>query len=165
MDPFIGEIRLVSFNWAPSGWALCDGQILSIQQNQALFSLLGTTYGGNGTTTFALPNLQGRTPIHANTSYPLASSGGEARHTLTEAELPNHTHLVNASSNAADQTSPAGNYWANGGTRTAYASQGTERMSPQAIANAGGSQAHENRPPYLVLNFVIALIGIYPSRD
>ena len=165
MDPFLGEIRLVSFNWAPSGWALCDGRILSIQQNQALFSLLGTTYGGNGTTTFALPNLQGRTPIHASASYPLGSNSGEARHTLAGAELPGHTHLVNASSNTADQTSPAGNYWANGGTRTAYASQGAEQMSAQAIANAGAGQSHENWSPYLVLNFVIALIGIYPSRD
>ena len=163
--PFLGEIKIVSFNFAPKGWALCNGQLLPINQNQALFSLLGTTYGGNGQTTFALPNLQGRTPLHVGAGFILGQSSGEEVHTLISSEMPAHTHAAVASSNTADQTSPANNYWAVSGSYTAYAGSPNETMAPQAVGPAGGSQPHANLSPYLVLNFVIALQGIFPSRN
>lgn len=163
-EPFIGEIRCVSFSFAPRGWALCNGQILPISQNQALFSLLGTTYGGDGQTTFALPNLQGRMPIHAGSAIPLGQAAGEATHTLTLAEIPAHNHAAMASSNNADQTSPANNFWATESS-VAYADEANVNLAPQAVAPRGGNQAHENWSPYLVLNFIIALQGIFPPRD
>ncbi|MEM5775265.1 MAG: tail fiber protein [Anaerolineaceae bacterium] len=162
-EPFISEIKIFSFNFPPRGWALCNGQLLPIAQNSALFSLLGTTYGGNGQTTFALPNLQGRTPLHFGSGFVLGQAGGEMSHTLNVAELPAHAHAANASSAAATATSPAGNLWANGNV-PAYTDPGGQVMNPAALANVGGSQPHENMPPYLVLNFCIALQGIFPSR-
>jgi microcystin-dependent protein len=162
-EPFLSEIRLFSFNFAPKGWALCDGQLLPINQNQALFSLLGTTYGGNGTTNFALPNLQGRVPIHQGNSFTLGEAGGESVHTLIVNEMPDHTHGVKASSNPAGTSDPAGAFWAQAAL-LAYSSKSNVGMAPQAIANAGGSQPHENMPPYLVINFCIALQGIFPSQ-
>ncbi|MEI9863751.1 MAG: tail fiber protein [Limisphaerales bacterium] len=161
---FLSEIRVVSFNFAPKGWALCNGQTLPINQNQALFSLLGTTYGGNGTTTFALPNLQGRTPIHFGNSFVLGQNGGEAAHTLIVSEMPQHTHLPLVSSNPASQGSPQSNFFANG-NQPAFDATPTGPMKAAAVGNYGGSQPHENMPPYLVLNFVIALVGIFPSRN
>jgi microcystin-dependent protein len=169
-DPFIAEIRIFSFPFAPKGWAFCNGQVLPISQNQALFSLLGTTYGGNGQTTFALPDLQGRVPLHSGTlrswgNFPLGERAGEEAHTLISSEMPTHTHAAVASSNAADQTSPANNYWAVTGSYTAFAGSPNEAMAPQAVGAAGGSQPFPNLSPYLVLNYCIALVGIFPSRD
>jgi microcystin-dependent protein len=169
-DPFLAEIRMVSFNFPPKGWAFCNGQVLPINQNQALFSLLGTTYGGDGRTTFALPNLQGRLPLHTGTlraggNFVLGQRAGEEAHTLIVSEMPAHTHPAVASSNPADQTSPANNYWAVSQSYTAYAPSPNETMAPNAVGLAGGSQPVPNLSPYLVLNFVIAIVGIYPSRD
>lgn len=164
-EPFLAEIRLFTFNFAPKGWALCNGQLLPINQNQALFSLLGTTYGGNGQTTFALPNLQGRVPIHFGSGFLLGESAGEETHTLTAAELPAHTHPVVASSNVPTQPGPVNNFWPNGGGAIPYASNSDTTMDPQAVAPLGGGQAHENRPPFLVVNFCIALQGIFPPQN
>jgi microcystin-dependent protein len=162
--PFIAEIRIVSFNFAPRGWALCNGQLLQINQNQALFSLLGTMYGGDGRTTFALPDLRGRVPVHVGAGFVQGEKAGEEAHTLISSEMPAHTHLVSASSGAPNQGSPAGNEWAalNGGYST-VAPDAT--LNPSAIGAIGGSQPHTNLQPYLVLNYVIALQGIFPSRN
>ena len=162
-EPFLGEIRLTGFPFAPKGWALCNGQFMSIAQNQALFAILGTTYGGDGRTTFALPDLRGRVPLHAGSQFTLGQRGGEEAHTLTVAELPAHTHGAVASSNSADQASPVNNFWANG-NQNAYASSPNVGMSQRTTTPTGG-QPHENRPPYLVVNFIIALQGIFPSHN
>jgi microcystin-dependent protein len=163
-SPFLAEIKIISFNFAPRGWAFCNGQLLPINQNQALFALLGTTYGGNGTTTFALPNLQGRVPFHFGGNFTLGQVGGEATHTLSTSEMPAHNHLAMASSNNADQVSPSGNFWAKGAA-SAYSAAANNAMSSASLANAGGSQPHANLSPFLTLNFVIALQGIFPSRS
>ncbi len=170
-EPFLSEIRIFSFNYAPRGWAMCNGQLLPINQNQALFSLLGTTYGGNGQTTFALPNLQGRVPNHFGSGHFLGEVGGEVAHTLTMSELPTHTHLlssnlavVGASVNAT-QGAPTGNFWANDGKAHYSTSPPNSAMGAGAVTNVGGSQAHNNMQPYLVLNFCIALVGIFPSQN
>lgn len=162
-DPYIGEIKVISFNFPPRGWAFCNGQLLPINQNQALFSILGTQYGGNGQTTFALPNLQGRIPVHQGQSYVVGQAGGEASHTLTLGEMPVHTHLPLAVT-AATGASPAGTAWATA-PLPAYGPSSDTAMNAAALANVGGSQPHENQAPYLVLNFVIALVGIFPSRN
>lgn len=164
-EPFLSEIRLVSFNFAPRGWALCNGQLMPINQNQALFSILGTTYGGDGRTTFALPNLQGRAPAHVGADISLGQSGGEDFHTLAINELPAHSHSALGTDQAPNQASPVSHDWANNAGASAYGTQPNSAMNPTAIATAGGSQPHENRQPYLVLNYVIALQGIFPSRN
>ena len=179
-EPFLSEIRLFSFNFAPKGWALCNGQFLPINQNQALFSLLGTQYGGNGQTTFALPDLRGKVPIHQGSGFTLGQTGGQTAHTLTLSELPAHTHFLRAdaataaTSNSATAATngslgqsigapatgasfPVSIYTANVG------SLGTQ--APQEVNNVGGSQAHENRQPFLTLNMIIALIGVFPSQN
>src|SRR5262245_32122737 len=163
-EPFLSEIRIMSFGFAPKGWAMCNGQLLPINQNQALFSLLGTTYGGDGRTTFALPNLQGNTPMHVGNGHTLGERGGEQNHTLSIAELPAHTHVPNASSAAADTNIPTGAYVAS--VNNAYtAPANLVAMSPASLANTGGSQAHLNMQPYLALTFCIALQGIFPSQN
>ncbi len=167
--PYLSEIRIFTFNFPPKGWAFCNGQLLSIAQNTALFSLLGTTYGGNGTNNFALPNLQGRVPVHAGTDntgagYVLGQIAGESTVTLIQTQMPAHTHLCSANKTAAGQTTPAGNYWGNGG-QTVYADAANATMNPAAVPTVGGSQPHENMSPYLVLNFCIALVGIFPSQN
>ena len=162
-EPFVAELRIFSFNFPPKGWAFANGQLLPINQNQALFSLLGTTYGGNGQTTFALPNLQGRIPLHMGSGFNLGQVGGEQSHALTQAEIPSHTHPVTATSKAADQSNPSGNVWAQG--NNAYNSAGDATMPPNAIGATGQNQPHDNMPPYLVLNIAIALLGIFPSRN
>ncbi len=160
--PYLGEIRVVSFNFAPKGWAMCNGQILPINQNQALFSLLGTTFGGNGQTNFALPDLQGRSPLHMGNGFVPGQAAGEYAHTLTLAEMPVHIHQAMANSATGTQVSPAGNVWA-GAVSGAYATAPGTSMNAAAITVAGGSQPHENMQPFLTLNFVIALQGSFPS--
>lgn len=170
-EPFLSEIRIFSFVFAPKGWALCNGQLLPINQNQALFSLLGTTYGGNGQTNFALPNLQGRTPIHVGQGNTLGQAGGEQAHTLTQSEMAAHLHGFSANScftgatANATQLPPTGNYWANNGKSVFTTLPGNSAMSAQAVGNVGGSQAHQNMQPYLTLSFCIALQGIFPSQN
>lgn len=162
--PFMGEVKIVSFGFAPKGWALCNGQTLPINQNQALFSLLGTMYGGNGQTTFGLPNLQGRTPVHIGQGIIQGQSAGEQAHTLTIPEMAGHNHLPVGNSGAATTPTATGNLWANG-NNPAYSATANAAMDPACISGVGGSQAHDNMSPYLVLNFVIALQGIFPSRN
>jgi microcystin-dependent protein len=165
-DPYIGEIKVISFNYPPKGWAFCNGQLLPINQNQALFSILGTMYGGNGQTNFALPNMQGRVPIHQGInqgSYNVGQAAGELAHTLTINEMPAHLHPAVAQSTATG-ASPAGAIWATAPSQD-YAPAPNTQMNAAAVANNGGSQPHQNQPPYLVLNFAIALVGIFPSRN
>ncbi|HLG15595.1 MAG TPA: tail fiber protein [Blastocatellia bacterium] len=163
-EPFLSEIRIFSFNFAPKGWALCNGQLLPINQNQALFSLLGTTYGGNGQTNFALPNLQGNVPIHMGSGHTLGERGGEQAHTLSISELPTHTHVAQASTNNATLAPSSGNLM--GSTSNGYAAAANlTSLLPSTVANVGGSQAHLNMQPFLVLNFCIALQGIFPSQN
>lgn len=163
-EPYIGEIRRVAFDFAPRGWALCNGQMLPINQNQALFALLGTVYGGNGVTTFALPDLRGRAPIQPGQGIAQGMAAGAASVTLQTAQLPAHTHGVVAASDAADQTSPQDAYWA-ATAQPGYGGQATGTMSPGALSAAGGSQPHDNMSPYLAVNYIIAVTGIFPSRD
>jgi microcystin-dependent protein len=166
-EPFLSEIRIMSFNFAPKGWALCNGQLLPINQNQALFSLLGTTYGGNGQTNFGLPNLQGRTPIHVGQGNVLGQQAGEAAHTLLIGELPTHTHVLSASSQAANASppTPIANILASSAPGQAFNSPtALVAMNPASVTNTGGSQAHLNMQPFLTLNFCIALQGIFPSQ-
>jgi microcystin-dependent protein len=162
--PFLGEIRIVSFNFAPRGWALCNGQLLPINQYQALFSLLGTTYGGNGIQNFQLPNYQARMPVHVGSGYVQGQSSGEATHTLNQTEMPLHTHSAVGVSTNANSASASGNAWASS-FENPYAATPNASMSPAALTNAGGNQPHDNMAPYLTLNFIIALQGIFPSRN
>lgn len=166
-EPFLSEIRMMSFGFAPKGWALCNGQILPINQNQGLFSLLGTTFGGDGRVNFALPNFQGRTPIHVGGGHTLGERGGEQAHTLTLAELPTHMHFENASTSAASTSTPSNTAalaQSSGAALYAPASSGLVAMSPNALSSVGGSQAHLNMQPFLAINFSIALQGIFPSQ-
>ena len=162
-EPFLAEIKIISWNFAPKGWAFCNGQLLPINQNQALFSLLGTTYGGNAQTNFALPDLRSRSPVHFGSGIVQGQSAGEENNGLTLSELPTHTHVVRADSAAVNAGSPIGNTWGDSGTSNAYSSTPNAAMSPAAIGANGGGQPHSNMQPYLVLNFIIALQGIYPS--
>jgi microcystin-dependent protein len=163
-EPFLGQIMVASFNFPPKGWALCDGQLLAINQNQALFALLGTTYGGDGQTAFALPDLRGRVPIHTGNGFTLGTSGGEEAHTLIAAEMPAHTHLVTTSPGTANLASPKGNYVASS-ARAGFAQNPNGLLAPGSVGSAGGGQSHPNQSPYTVLSFVIALQGIFPSRN
>jgi microcystin-dependent protein len=166
-EPFLSEIRIMSFGFAPKGWALCNGQLLPINQNQALFSLLGTTYGGDGRVNFALPNLQGNVPIHMGSGHTLGEKGGEQSHTISISELPTHTHVFQANGNPANTNTPATTI----GIATSALSQlygpagNLGAMAPNAVSNVGGSQAHLNMQPFLTLTFCIALQGIFPSRN
>jgi microcystin-dependent protein len=162
--PYLSEIRIVSFNFPPKGWAFCNGQTLPINQNQALFSLLGTTYGGNGTTTFQLPNLQARMPVHMGNGFDQGQSGGEENHTLTIAEMPAHTHQAQGTGANASSPGAENNTWASS-TKNPYSTSSNTTLSPASVSMTGGSQPHNNMPPYLTLNFVIALTGIFPSRS
>ena len=163
-EPFLSEIRIFSFGFAPKGWALCNGQLLPINQNQALFSLLGTTFGGDGRVNFALPNLQGETPIHVGNGHTLGEKGGEQAHTLSISELPTHTHTFSASSNAGNTTDPTNNMLGGSAPNFLYGPvQNLGAVRAGTIGNTGGSQAHLNMQPFLTLNFSIALQGIFPS--
>ena len=159
----MGELRLFAFGQAPIGWAQCNGQFLPINQNQALFSLLGTTYGGNGQTTFALPDLRGRIAMHAD-NHTQGEMGGEQAHTLTQGEMPQHLHFLQASAIDGTTVVPTGNLLANFNNGYRAASN-MIAVNPGSVSNVGGSQAHENMSPYIVVNFCIALQGIFPSRN
>jgi microcystin-dependent protein len=162
VQPFLGEIGIVAFGYPPKGWAFCNGQVLAISQNQALFSLLGTTYGGNGQTTFALPDLRDRVPMHLGDGHNLGERSGESAHTLSTNEIPAHIHLVNASGSNGDVAVPTGA--ALGAASGLYAPpSGLTSLNPTSVTNVGGSQPHNNMQPYLSLHFVIALQGIFPS--
>lgn len=166
MENFLGEIRLAGFSFPPKGWALCNGQLLPINQNQALFSILGTTYGGNGVTTFALPNLQTRVPLGMGTApYALGQTGGEAVHALTTPEMPSHSHVLTGSTGAAAALGPANNLLAAPAAGNVYGAGTDVSLSPESVSFAGSGQGHENMPPYLVINFMIALVGIFPQRS
>lgn len=164
-EPFLSEIRVMSFNFAPKGWAMCNGQFLPINQNQALFSLLGTTYGGNGQTTFALPDLRGRVPIHDGNGHTLGERGGESSHTLSISELPVHTHAGTATTAAGNTPVAPGNILADSPSQLYASPSNLTSLHSATITNLGGSQAHENTQPYLTLTFCIALQGIFPSRN
>lgn len=165
--PFLGQISIMAFGFAPRGWAQCNGQILPINQNQALFSLLGTTFGGDGRVNFGLPDLRGRAPIHVGAGHTLGERGGEQGHTLSIAELPQHTHVLQASSTAANASPPSpqnGTILADSSPAQAYSSPtGLVAMGAASVTNVGGSQAHLNMQPFLTLSFCIALQGIFPS--
>ena len=164
-EPFLAEIKIISWNFPPKGWTFCNGQLLPINQNQALFSILGTTFGGDGRTTFGLPNLQGRMPVHVGNSIVLGEQGGETAHTLNISELPAHTHApVGSSTNPPTSPGAAGMLWSSNNTK-AFALTPNVAMNPACILPTGGNQPHENMSPYLVLNFIIALQGIFPSQN
>ena len=166
-QPFIGEVKVVSFNFPPRGWAFCNGQLLPINQNQALFSILGTTYGGDGRVNFALPNLQGRMPLHVGAGITLGTAAGEASHTLTVNEMPAHNHPAMAQSAVAPTPgggSPNNTVWATAPSPV-FGTSPNVGMNAAAVSNAGNGQPHENQAPYLTLNFIVALQGIFPSRN
>ncbi|MFC5702794.1 phage tail protein [Cohnella faecalis] len=165
-EPFLGEVRLLAFNYPPQGWVQCNGQLLSISQNQALFTLLGNSYGGDGKTTFAVPNLQGSVPVQTNNASVVGAAGGEAAHTLTINEMPAHTHEATGGADATSAT-PLGNAW---GTQsaapavTSYEPTANTTMNSNALQSMGASQPHSNMQPYLVINYCIAVEGYYPPK-
>ena len=167
-EPFLAEIRIIGFNFAPRGWAFCDGQILPINQNQSLFALLGTTYGGDGRTSFALPDLRSRVPIHKGssngTTHNLGTKGGAETITLVETEMPQHTHTIQASTDPSDNQTPTGLVLAKSGQIYSNSTNLVDMVSG-TMANNGGGQAHDNMQPYLAINFCIALQGVFPSRN
>ena len=167
-EPFLAEIRMMSFNFPPKGWAFCNGQLLPINQNQALFSLLGTTYGGNGQTTFALPDLRGRVPLHVGSGFTLGQHAGEENHTLTTNEMPSHFHTLSGSTVQGNSPNPnfnnVGNVLAPDPGNAYGPPNNLTNLKPGSIANVGGSQPHQNMQPFLTINFSIALQGIFPSQ-
>ena len=164
-EPFLSEIKIVSFNFPPKGWALCNGQLLPINQNQALFALLGTTYGGNGQTNFALPNLRGRVPISFNNGHSLGEAAGSTSVTINIQQLPQHFHTFNVTNNAASATAPDNTVVMSKAPSNMYGPAGNLVAMAQTVSSVGGSQPHNNMMPYLVLNFIIALQGIFPSQN
>jgi microcystin-dependent protein len=164
-DPFLSEIRIMSFNFPPKSWALCNGQLLPINQNQALFSLLGTTYGGNGQTNFALPDLRGRAPMHEGANHTLGERAGEQAHTVLSAEMPAHNHAMNGSTTASGGTDNPTNNFLGSASNVYHTPASPTSMNPQTVGNRGGTQPHDNMMPYLTLSFCIALQGIFPSRN
>jgi microcystin-dependent protein len=166
-SPFIGEISVVAFNFPPKGWAFCNGQLLPISQNQALFSLLGTTFGGDGRTTFALPDLRGRTGVHLGNGFNLGQAFGEENVTLNISEMPAHSHVPACSSAAGTVQGATGNVWAKTGAagHNVYAGSADSTMFSTLIQPSGGGQPHQNLQPLLVLNYIIALVGVFPSRN
>jgi microcystin-dependent protein len=169
-EPFVGEIRMFAGNFAPRGWAFCDGQLLAVSQNDALFSLFGTTYGGDGRTTFGLPDMRGRVPIHAGagpglTNRRLGAKGGSEKVTLTVNQMPSHTHQLKASTQTADDAAPGGKVTAQSDTRLYINDTPVVAMNGASITNVGGSGSHDNMIPFLCIHFIVALFGVYPSRS
>jgi microcystin-dependent protein len=163
-DPYIGEIRMFGGNFAPNGWLFCDGSLLAISDYDTLFNLIGTTYGGDGQTNFAIPNLASRVPVHTGNGYPLNQSGGAEAVSLSTQQLPTHTHVPQAANTAGSFTSPNAAFWASWGDGQYSTATGTPvAMSSAALLPSGGNQPHNNMPPYLAVNFIISLFGIYPS--
>ena len=164
-SPFIGEIRMFAGNFAPVGWAFCNGALIPISENDALFNLIGTTYGGDGQNTFALPNLQSSVPVHVGPGFALGQSGGAETVTLTTSQIPAHSHVPQCFSNPGNSSSPAGGVWASTAPTTIYDNTAPSlAMSPAALGSSGGSQPHDNMVPFLVVNFIISLFGIFPSQ-
>jgi len=165
-QPFVGEIRMFAGNFAPAGWMLCDGQLLPISENDTLFNLIGTTYGGDGQSTFALPDLRGRVPLHQGNGSVLAETGGAETITLTVSQVPAHSHPLVGATSITNDTSPANNVVAQSNTLDPYQSTaGGSPMAAQSISSVGGSQPHDNFQPYLCINFIISLFGIYPTQS
>jgi microcystin-dependent protein len=162
-EPFLSEIKIMSFGFPPKGWALCNGQLMPINQNQALFSLLGTTYGGDGRVNFGLPDLQGKTPMHMGGGHTLGERGGEQNHTLSISEIPTHVHVANATPTAGNAVSPTGNVL--GAAPMWGVPPNLTSLLPGTLGNVGGSQAHLNMQPFLTLSFCIALQGIFPTQN
>lgn len=164
-SPFIGEIRMFAGNFAPAGWAFCDGSLIPISANETLFNLIGTTYGGDGQSTFALPDLRSRVPVHAGPGFALGQAGGAETVTLTTSQIPAHSHVPQAFSNPGNQPGPNNSVWANSGSSSVYSSDAPGlAMAAAAVGSAGGSQPHDNMIPFLVINFIISLFGIFPSQ-
>ena len=165
-QPYVGEIRMFAGNFAPAGWMFCAGQLMPISGNETLFNLIGTTYGGDGQSTFALPNLQGRFPMHQGNGFTFAQQGGTETVTLTTAQLPLHAHPAICSSGGGNSGTPVGKFWSTDpmGNTAAYTTASDSPMAAGAIGNAGGSQAHDNMKPFLAVSFIISLFGIFPSQ-
>jgi microcystin-dependent protein len=163
-SPFIGEIRMFGGNFAPVGWAFCNGALMAIDQNDALFNLIGTTYGGDGQTTFALPDLQSRIPLHVGPGFALAQTGGVETVTLTNNQIPAHSHVPQANSGAGTQSSPANGMWALSTLNQFSSAAPSVSLAPAALGPSGGSQPHENMMPFLVVNFILSLFGVFPSQ-
>lgn len=163
--PYMGEIKIVSFNFPPKGWAACNGQLLPINQNQALFSLFGTTYGGNGQTNFALPDMRGRVPLHMGAGFTEGQAGGQETHTITIQEMPQHLHFAQATTATGSVIIPAGNVLATTPAKIYGAPTTLTALNPGTVSSIGGSQAHENRMPLLALEYIVALQGVFPSRN
>src|SRR5512146_2874 len=163
-NPFIGEIRMFPGNFAPVGWAFCNGALLPISQNDALFALIGTTYGGDGQTTFALPDLRSRVPMHQGPGFPLAQQGGAETVTLTVSQIPSHTHAVQAVVPSGSQAGPGGAAWAQSALNQFSTNAPATAMAPQALSSSGGSQPHDNMMPFLTINFILSLFGIFPTQ-
>jgi microcystin-dependent protein len=165
-EPFVGEIRMFAGNFAPVGWAFCNGQLIPISENDTLFNLIGTTYGGDGQETFALPNLQSRVPIHVGPGFALGQSGGVESVTLTTSQIPAHSHVPQCLSTAGNQQAPGNGFWAAPSTGTDYSDTAPSLvMDPAAVGSSGGSQPHDNMLPFLVINFILSLFGVFPSQN
>jgi microcystin-dependent protein len=162
--PFVGEIRMFAGNFAPAGWAFCNGALVAIDQNPTLFQLIGTTYGGDGQTTFALPDLQSRVPVHVGPGFALGQAGGVETVTLTTSQMSAHSHVAQCNSNAGDQASPQNNVWAVAGSNIYSDVAPSVTMAATAMGSAGGSQPHDNMVPFLVINFILSLFGVFPSQ-
>ncbi|HMF90925.1 MAG TPA: tail fiber protein [Candidatus Angelobacter sp.] len=163
--PFVGEIRMFAGNFAPVGWSFCNGAIVPIDQNPTLFQLIGTTYGGDGQTTFALPNLQSRVPVHVGPGFALGETGGTETVTLTTSQIAAHSHVPECNPNAGSQADPTNNVWAVSGSNIYTDAAPNVTMDPTALGSAGGSQPHDNMIPFLVINFIISLFGLFPSQS
>src|SRR5712692_8401961 len=164
-SPFIGEIRMFAGNFAPAGWAFCNGALMDISENETLFNLIGTTYGGDGQSTFALPNLQSRVPVHVGPGFALAQTGGAETVTLTTNQIPAHSHVPQAFATQGGASSPLGNVWAQSTLDQYSASAPNANMDPGALGPTGGSQPHDNMIPFLAINFIISLFGVFPSQN